>query len=459
MENIIQIKEKIANVYQSFSDYNTFDLTLLREKMDEIFQPSVFEKEKNAEVTTPLSLIEEMLDKFPPSFWQCKERKVFEPSCGKGAFVISLFERFFEGLKEVIQDKVDRSKHIIKNILFFADISESNITLTREILLHHASFKSQVDYLYFEYFITNNYCENSLDFRNGIWCKRFDVVIGNPPFNNPNQHKIILWTEFVYRALEVWIKEDGYLAFLHPPGWRKPFTRRRKGYTNIYDLMTCENELIYLSIHGKKDGWSMFNCGTRFDWYLIRCSKPKDVCFITLSDEDNHVSEIDIRKWNWLPSKNFELIQTLLVEEDDIKAERCPILYSRSAYGTDKKGMNSFKDEALGFIYPCVHSTLKGGVVRYYYSKFCNKGFFGVPKVIFGESGIFEPILDLEGVYGMTHCAMAIEISSLEEGEKIVQALKSTKFDNLIQSCCFSSFRIDWRLFLDLKREFYLEFL
>jgi hypothetical protein len=106
-----------------------------------------------------------------------------------------------------------------------------------------------------------------------------------------------------------------------------------------------------------------------------------------------------------------------------------------------------------------VHSTLKGGVVRYYYSKFCNKGFFGVPKVIFGESGIFEPILDLDGTYGMTHCAMAIEISGLEEGEKIVQALKSTKFDNLIQSCCFSSFRIDWRLFLDLKREFYLEFL
>jgi len=79
--------------------------------------------------------------------------------------------------------------------------------------------------------------------------------------------------------------------------------------------------------------------------------------------------------------------------------------------------------------------------------------------VIFGESGIFEPILDVEGNYGVTHCAMAIAITDLEEGEKIVAALKSDKFDDLIQSCCFSSFRIDWRIFLDFKREFYLEFL
>jgi hypothetical protein len=121
--------------------------------------------------------------------------------------------------------------------------------------------------------------------------------------------------------------------------------------------------------------------------------------------------------------------------------------------------MSSLKNEEVGFVYPCVHSTLKGGVVRYYYSKVNNKGFFGDPKVIFGESGIFEPILDLDGSYSMTHCAMAISVSGEEEGAKIVAALKSDKFDELIQSCCFSSFRIDWRMFIDFKRDFYLKFI
>ena len=134
-------------------------------------------------------------------------------------------------------------------------------------------------------------------------------------------------------------------------------------------------------------------------------------------------------------------------------------MYSRSSYGTDKSWMSSLKNDQLGFVYPCVHSTLKGGIVRYYYSKFNNKGFFGDSKVIFGESGIFEPILDIYGTYAMTHCAMAISFSGLEEGIKIIQALKSEKFDKLIQSCCFSSFRIDWRMFIDFKRDFYLEFL
>ena len=28
--------------------------------------------------------------------------------------------------------------------------------------------------------------------------------------------------------------------------------------------------MIYLSIHGIKDGKETFNCGTRYDWYLIQ---------------------------------------------------------------------------------------------------------------------------------------------------------------------------------------------
>ena len=49
-------------------------------------------------------MIEELLDSIDPSFWECPTRRVFEPCCGKGGFVLSLFERFFEGLKEVIQE-------------------------------------------------------------------------------------------------------------------------------------------------------------------------------------------------------------------------------------------------------------------------------------------------------------------------------------------------------------------
>ena len=460
MESIFRKK-----IREAFQDFSGLEIPLLREKLDKEFVPTLEEKTQYAEVTTPYTLMEEMLDSIPSSFWECPDKKVFEPCCGKGGFVLSLFERFFKGLSHVIKDEVVRSSHILSNILYFADISLSNIMITREMLRAYASFRCQSVAADFSKVLCGGFCGNSLGYRDGIWLGLFDAVVGNPPFNAGPDHKIILWPEFVYIALEVWIKGGGYLLFLHPPGWRKPFTRRRKNYTHIFDLMTQDNQMLKLSINGKKEGWAKFNCGTRFDHYLIQKSSqsqsltlapPFPKVEVEVNDEDGIISHIDLTQWKWLPSKNYGLISSILAKEGE---ERCPIMYSRSAYGTDKSWMCCLKNEEVGFVYPCVHSTLKGGIVRYYYSKFNNKGFFGDPKVIFGESGIFEPILDLDGTYAMTHCAMAIAVSGLEEGTKIVKALKSDKFDKLIQSCCFSSFRIDWRMFIDFKRDFYLEFL
>ena len=36
--------------------------------------------------------------------------------------------------------------------------------------------------------------------------------------------------------------------------------------------MKNTNHLIYLEIHNTKDGMKTFNCGTRYDWYLIKKS-------------------------------------------------------------------------------------------------------------------------------------------------------------------------------------------
>lgn len=33
--------------------------------------------------------------------------------------------------------------------------------------------------------------------------------------------------------------------------------------------MTHENYMIKLNIHGTSDGINTFNCGTRYDWYII----------------------------------------------------------------------------------------------------------------------------------------------------------------------------------------------
>jgi hypothetical protein len=92
------------------------------------------------------------------------------------------------------------------------------------------------------------------------------------------------------------------------------------------------------------------------------------------------------------------------------------------------------------------------------FSKENNRGHFGVSKIIIGESGINTPVIDMNGDYGMTHGAFAIQIQDNEEGNNIRIALQSIQFNEIIKSSMFSSFRIDWNLFKEFKKDFWREF-
>ena len=216
--------------------------------------------------------------------------------------------------------------------------------------------------------------------------------------------------------------------------------------------MTQENQMIYLSIHGIKDGQNTFNCGTRYDWYIIQHTSKYTTTLI--NDEKNNNIVIDMNNFDWLPNYNIDTIQNILAQENE---DKCIILYDRTSYGADKKDRVS-KIKSEEFKYPCIHSTPKSGI-RYMYSKVNDRGHFGISKVIFGESGIYNPVIDMEGQYGMTHGAMAIKVNDIKEAKLISKVIDSDKFNDIIKSCMFSSFRIDWNIFKDLKKDFWKEFI
>jgi hypothetical protein len=80
---------------------------------------------------------------------------------------------------------------------------------------------------------------------------------------------------------------------------------------------------------------------------------------------------------------------------------------------------------------------------------------FGISKVIFGESGINEVIVDIEGDYGMTQGAIGLKIGSKKEGLIIKDILESGLFDRILKALSFGNFRIDWRIFSYFKKDFY----
>ena len=448
MNNIINDNDEIVNNIREI--YAVAPSAKLRQLIEKHFIPTNDEKKQNAEVPTPVKLVDEMLNSIPLEFWKTP-KKVFEPCCGKGNFVLGIFDKFWKGLEEMYPDEIERCSVIMTECIYYSDLTALNVFITTEIMKCHVQSHCGLNELDFEF---NTYTGDTLELNiKDRWnIHGFNVVIGNPPYNSSGDTGTgnTIWQDFTKKALNEWLPPNGYLLFVHPPGWRKPNTERGK-FTKMFDLMTKENQMLYLEIHGIKDGQLVFNCGTRYDWYLIEKTNPYRNTIII--DEDGKQNEINLSELSWLPNSNILEINKILAKNDD---ERCPIIQSMSAYEPRKKWMSSIQSQE--FKYPCVHSTPKAGI-RYMYSKVNDRGHFGVSKVIFGDSGIYKPVIDMEGKYGMTQHSMAIQVDNLEEATYISKVIESDKFDKIIQSCLYSSYAIDWNIFKEFKKDFWKEFI
>jgi hypothetical protein len=74
-----------------------------------------------------------MLDLIPKNFWK-KTHKVFEPSAGKGGFLIDIYYRFFEGLKDEIKDEKERRRVILEECIYFSEYNPLNVYICELIL-------------------------------------------------------------------------------------------------------------------------------------------------------------------------------------------------------------------------------------------------------------------------------------------------------------------------------------
>ena len=433
----VELLDKIKSLYLT-------DRKSLSTLIDRYLIPQELEKRTNAEVSTPHQLRQEMLDRIPLEFWS-KPHRVFEPCCGKGGFLIDIIDRFMTGLRDEYRDEKERYRVIVEECLYWSDINPTNIYICRLLLDPLGEYRLN----------WNEGDTLGLDVR-GKWgfdgFDGFDAVVGNPPYNASGNTGTgnTIWQLFTRKSLKEWVVEEGYLLFVHPPGWRKPNTEKGK-FHKLYDLMAKQNQMTYLSIHGIKDGQQTFKCGTRYDWYVIE--RKKQYKKTQIKDEKGNLLDVDMPAFEWMPNYNIDIIHKILAKEGE---EKCEIIQSMSAYEPRKKWMS--KEKTGEYKFPCIHSiTVRGPV--YKYSRLNNKGHFGISKVIFGDSGINEPIIDINGDYGMTQHSMAIKINNMNEGILIHKSLKSDKMKDFIKSCLYSSFAIDWNIFKDMKKDFWKEFI
>ena len=211
----------------------------LLELINECLKPKEIEKKKFGEVFTPMSFINnDMLGDLEAYYKKKNNKNIFEDdtlkwgdtTTGMGNFPIAIYYKLMDGLKNKIPNEKDRKKHILEKMLFMAEYNKKNCFIVKQIFNMNNEFK------------LNLYEGDSLqlDIKKEFGIDNFDIVIGNPPYNEElkSTGAKALYNKFV----EYYIEKCNLLCFVMPSRWFSG----GKGLDSFRKNMLERTDIVYI---------------------------------------------------------------------------------------------------------------------------------------------------------------------------------------------------------------------
>jgi hypothetical protein len=413
-------------------------------------KPKEKEKKENGEVFTPLSLVNEMLDKLDEAYIKEHGKSIFtedgfkwlDPAVGIGNFPIIVYQRLMKGLATQIPNEEERRKHILEQMIYSAELTPKNVFIYKKIFCGD-KYKLNI------YEGDTLKMDVKKEFKLPADFVGFDVVMGNPPFQEkvgPNKTET-LWGKFIIKSLTI-LKSSGYLVFVHPSGWRNI-----DGKFKTIQKEILSRDLQYLEIHNEKDGLKTFSSETRYDWYVLK-NELVDNTNTIIKFQDGTTNTINVNGLEFIPNGEYEKIMSMIAKNGE---ENVNVIHDYSLYETRKSWMSRTKTEECK--YPCVYTVNSKSEITYYYSSI-KHGQFGVPKFIWSNGRISSigSYVDINGDYGLTQFAYAI-VDKPENLPKIKEVFDSKDFRNLMELCAVGQLTVNYKVIKIFKKDFWKVFL
>ena len=254
--------------------------------MKDIFQeyePDILETMSNLssdEVFTPPDIANKVLDLLPKEIWTNPEIKILDPCSKSGIFLRESAKRLMVGLETEIPDIEKRRAHIFKEMLFGISITELTSLISRRSLYYSKDANSKESVIKFDdksgniiyqrsehdYFadkcticgavktniergeILENYAYEFIHDNKIFADMRFDVVVGNPPYQLDDdgfgRSAKAIYHLFVEQAFKL---RPGYVAMIIPSRWfiggkvPSQFRKRMLGSKQFRNLVDFED--------------------------------------------------------------------------------------------------------------------------------------------------------------------------------------------------------------------------
>jgi len=391
-------------------------------------KPKESEKDKNGEVFTPPEFIERKLDelvKVCPTIFKDPTIKFLDTSTGIGNYPALIYHRLMKGLTCIPEQ--DRKQHILENMIYMCELNKKNVEMCRMLFDPLNKYKLNL--------YSGRFQDLNPETEWGV--SQFTLIAGNPPYNKSHEKKdgqggsgsrSQLYPTFVKRSIDL-LKPDGYLAFVHPPMWRKPESELREMFSY---------QLHFLQMYTKKEGSAVFKgATTRIDWYILQKTIPSLPTRIIFDDKQSGSYTIN-SDTPFICSRGHDIFKKMYAH---LQQGEAPLGVVKQAIANSKCKPTKSAD----YSFPLIHSTSKKGVEKVSYSKEAHRN-QSKPKVVYAEIEVLHPVYD-KGAYGTTDNMHSIFVKDDAEGAYVCRLLSSKLYKYIVASTKWSMFRTDHTMF------------